>query len=126
MQRSVGNKVYFIFLILFNKLFNVNIYRVCFILLLLLLLLNVIAFAISQLKIKAFVRITVVVHKSCSPLRLSSIMKGKVTNSLKPPLTKSSSVRPLGTEWDARKRRLFETKKTTYRLLKVNHKFLNF
>ena len=46
-QRSAGNKVYLIFLILVKKLFNVHICRVCLILFPLLLLLNVIAFAIS-------------------------------------------------------------------------------
>ena len=54
-------------------------------------LVNVIAFSIFQLKLKTFVRITVAVHKSSSPLRSSGIMKGKVTSSLKPPLTKNSS-----------------------------------
>ena len=34
-----------------------------------------------------FVRITVIVHQSSCPLRKSAIMKGKITNSLKPPLT---------------------------------------
>ena len=34
---------------------------------------------------------TVVVHKSSSPLRSSAIMRGKLTNSLKPPLTKRTS-----------------------------------
>ena len=55
-------------------------------LLLLLLLLNVkaIAFAISQLKRQPFVRTTVVVYKSSSPLRSPTNMKGKITNSLKP------------------------------------------
>ena len=83
-QRSPGNT----FLILFNKLFNVDIYRVCLILLLLLLLLllNVIAFEISQLKIQNFVRTTLAVHNRSSPLRSSAIMKGKITNSSKPPL----------------------------------------
>ena len=59
------------FFILFNKLFNVGICRVCLILLLLLLLLllNVIAFAISLLKLQTFVRTTAVVHESSSPLR---------------------------------------------------------
>ena len=44
-----GNKVYVISFVLFNKYFNVDIYRLCLILvlLLLLLLLNVNAFAIS-------------------------------------------------------------------------------
>ena len=50
-------------------------YRVCLILLLLLLLLNAIAFAIFKLRFKTFVRITVVVHKRSSPLRLSAIIK---------------------------------------------------
>ena len=45
MQRSAGNKLYFILRILFDKLFNADVFRVC--LILLLLLLNVIAFAIS-------------------------------------------------------------------------------
>ena len=45
-QRSAENKVYFI-IFLFSKLFNVDIYRVCLILLFLLMLLNVITFAIS-------------------------------------------------------------------------------
>ena len=94
-QRSVAQEIRYIllFLILFNKLLNVDIYRVCFILLLLLLslLLNVIAFAISLLKLKTFVQITVVVNKSSSPLKSSAIMKGAITNSLKPPLTKRLS-----------------------------------
>ena len=38
-----------------------------------------------------FVRIAVIVHKSRSPLKLSSIMKGKITESLKPQLTKRPS-----------------------------------
>ena len=38
-----GNKVYFIFYILFNKSFDADIYRAYLLLLLLLLLLNVIA-----------------------------------------------------------------------------------
>ena len=42
MQLSAGN-----FFVLSNKLFNVDIYRVCLMPLLLLLLLNVIVFAIS-------------------------------------------------------------------------------
>ena len=67
---------------------NVGIYRVCLILLLLLLLLNVIAFAIFKLELQTFVRTTVVLHKSRSPLRLSTIMKGKIINSLSPPLIK--------------------------------------
>ena len=90
------------------------------------MLLIVIVFAIFKLKLKAFVRIAVVVPNSRSPLRRSAIMKGKITNSLKPPLTK----------------RLFKVgywklneisgsggclrQKRTDRLLKVSHKFLNF
>ena len=35
-QCSAGNKIYFIFLILFKKIFNVDVYRVCLILLFLL------------------------------------------------------------------------------------------
>ena len=65
----------FFFFILCNKLFNTNIYRVC--LILLLLLLNVIAFPISQLKLKTFARIILVVHKSSCPLKSSAIMKVK-------------------------------------------------
>ena len=38
-----------------------------------------------------FVRIAVTVHKSRSPFKLSSIMKGKITGSLKPQLTKRPS-----------------------------------
>ena len=89
---SVAQEIRYTLFILLNKLFNVHIYRVCLKLLqLLLLLLNVITFAISQLKLKTFVRITIVVHKSSSPLRSSVIMKGKITNSLRPPLTKRPS-----------------------------------
>ena len=44
-QRSAENNL--VSCILFNKLFNVDIYKLCLILLLLLLLLNVIAFANS-------------------------------------------------------------------------------
>ena len=79
---SVAQEIlYFIlyFFILFNKPFNVDIYRVCLVLLLLLLLLNVIAFAISYLKRRTIVRTNVVVNKSNSLLRLSVIMKGKIT-----------------------------------------------
>ena len=67
-------------------------------------------FAISELKLKTFVRITVVVQKSSSPLRSSAIIIGKITNSLKPRLKK----KPFE----------FETKKKTYRLLKLSHKLL--
>ena len=77
---------------LFFILFNVDIYRVCLILLLLLLslLLNVTAFAISSLKLQTFVRITVIVHKSRSPpIMKGSLTKVTLTNSLKSPLTKS-------------------------------------
>ena len=85
---SVAQEIRYVlfFFILFNKLFTVCIYRVCLILFLLLLLLNVIAFPISELKLQTFVRTTVVVHKSSSPLRSSAIMKGKIANSYKPPL----------------------------------------
>ena len=79
----------YIFFILSSKLFNVDIYRFC--LILLLLLLNVITFAISWLKLQIFVRTTVVVHKSSSPLRLSAVMKGEKTNCLKPPLMQTWS-----------------------------------
>ena len=49
LQRSTGNKVYFIVFISFKKLFHVDVYRVSLILLLLLLflLLNIIVFPIS-------------------------------------------------------------------------------
>ena len=43
------------------------------------------------LLLQFFVRTTVVVHKSSSLLRSSVIMKGKVTNNLKPPLIKTWS-----------------------------------
>ena len=36
-------------------------------------------------------RVTAVVHKSSSPLRSSANMKGKISNSLNPPLTKMPS-----------------------------------
>ena len=42
-------------------------------------------------KTQNLVKITVVVHKSSSPLRSSTIMEGKIINSLKPPLTKRAS-----------------------------------
>ena len=84
-QRSPGSKVYFVFFISFNKLFDVDNKKVYLILLLLLLLLlyNVIAFAFSELKLQTFVRPTAVVQKISTPLRSSTIMKGKITNSLK-------------------------------------------
>ena len=50
------------------------------------LLINVIAFAISELKPQTFVRTIVAVQKRSSPLRSSAIIKGKITNSLKPSL----------------------------------------
>ena len=55
------------------------------------MLLNVFALAISQLKLKSFVRITEALHRSSSPLRSSAIVKGEITSSLKPSLTKRSS-----------------------------------
>ena len=91
---------------------------------------NVIAFAIFQLKPKTFVRTTVVVHKSSSRLSSSAIMKGKIINSLNPPLMKRPS--EVG-YWELIEMpesrvgwgRCLRQKKT-YRLLKVSHKFLNF
>ena len=92
LQHSAGNKAYFTFSILFKKLFKVDIYWVCLILLLMLLLLNIIAFANSLLKLKTFVRITVVVHESGCLLRLSAIMKRKrKRNNLNSPLSKRPS-----------------------------------
>ena len=40
----------------------------------------------SMVKLQTFVGTTIVVHKSSSALRSSVMMKGKITNSLKPPL----------------------------------------
>ena len=118
---------------LFFILFNVDIYRVCLTLLLLLLslLLNVTAFAISSLELQTFVRITVIVHKSRSPLRSPPIMKGNLTkvtltNSLKSPLTKSPF--EVG-NWKLNEMAGSDgclRQKKCYRLLKVSHKFLNF
>ena len=72
---------YTLIFILFIKLFNVNIYSLFDTIV---IVINVIAFSISTLQTS--IRTTVVVHKSSSPLRSSTIMKGKITNSLKPPL----------------------------------------
>ena len=88
-------------------------------LILLLLLLNVLAFSTSSLKLKTLGRITVVFHKSSSPLRSSAIMKDKITNSLKPSLTNRLS--EVG-YWELNEM----PGNASYRLLQVSHKFLNF
>lgn len=85
------------------------------------MLLNIFTLAISQLKLKSFVRITEVLHRSSSSLRWSAIVKDEITSSLKPSLTKRSSEvgyweldeMPGGIE-------------CPYKLVKVSHKFLNF
>ena len=75
---------------------------------------------------KNLVGTTVVVHKGSFPLRSSAIIKVKITNSLKPPLTK----RPCEVGYWELNEMLGSggclRQKKPYRLLKVNHKFMNF
>ena len=77
-------------------------------------------------KTQNLVKITVVVHKSSSPLRSSTIMEGKIINSLKPPLTKRASEEGYCKLNEIPGSGGCLRQKKTYRLLKVSHKFLNF
>ena len=62
---------------LFNKLFNVDVYRVCLILLLLIsYLLNVVDFLTKTANLR--IGTTALLYKSCCRLRLSAIIKGKI------------------------------------------------